>query len=148
MVSALINNAENCDGMQISDSDDASGVTFINLGSVTGYVFGDSDGDGWKGVYGYETGTDNFIPGVEVNLYGCYDDNGDLLYENVNSYKSCTHSNNDGHWELVKSDTTNAQGAYYFGGVRNGYYYIEVDETTLSNAARKRNSRYYNWRNL
>ncbi len=133
---AYVNDAENCDGMQVSDSDDADGVTLINLGSINGYVFGDSDGDGWRGIYGFETGVDNFIPGVEVNLYGCYDDAGNLIYDDAgNLYRRCTHSNNDGHWELVKRDTTDSEGFYHIGGVRNGYYYLEVDETTLSNAS-------------
>ncbi len=132
---AIVTGATNCDGLPISDSDESDGVTFINLGSISGYVFGDADNDGWQGIYGYENGTDNFIPGVEVNLYGCFDDDENLLYEDVYDHKRCTHSNNDGHWELVKSDTTDADGIYRMTGIRNGYYYLEIDETTLTNAA-------------
>ncbi len=134
---ASVTDAKNCDGfgLPISDSDEADGVTLINLGSVTGYVFGDSDNDGWQGIYGYENGTDNFIPGVEVNLYGCFDDNGDLIYDNASVTKRCTHGWNDGHWELVESDTTDANGIYRMAGIDNGYYYLEIDETTLTNAA-------------
>lgn len=132
---AHVTQAMNCDGMLIIDADTAGGVSIENKGSVTGYVFGDSDGDGWKGITGYEPGVDNFIPGVEIFLYGCFKSNGDLMYPAYRDYKSCTYFQNGGHWELIKIDTTDENGKFFMAGIDNGYYYLEVDETSLTNAA-------------
>ena len=134
---AVIAQAENCDGMVLMDVDTAGGVTIVNKGSVSGYVFGDVDGDGWIPTLGYESGTDNFLPGVEVRLYGCFDDFNptELLYPAPYDYKRCTHHWNDGHWQLVKRDTTDENGFYSMSGINNGYYYMEVNQTTVPNAS-------------
>ncbi|MEZ4961538.1 MAG: SdrD B-like domain-containing protein [Saprospiraceae bacterium] len=132
---AVATYSNDCDAQLVVDSSLAQTVTIANLGSVTGYVFGDADGDGWKGVYGYETGVDNFIPNVKMKLYGCVNNSNNLIYPAGNSNKSCTHSNNGGHWQLMKADTTGDDGKFFFTGVANGYYYIELDETSLTNSA-------------
>ena len=135
VTNAVVSFQNDCSGAQVLSNAEASAVTIENLGSVSGYVFGDADGDGWKGTVGYETGVDNFIPGVEIFLYGCFKSNGDLMYPAYKDYKSCTYSQNGGHWELIKIDTTNQNGQFYMSGINNGYYYIELDETSLTNAA-------------
>ena len=135
VTNAIVSFQNDCSGVEVTSNASASTVTIQNLGSVSGYVFGDADGDGWKGTTGYEPNVDNFIPGVEIFLYGCFKNNGDLMYPASKDNKSCTHGNNGGHWELVKIDTTDANGRFNMSGINNGYYYIEVDETSLTNAA-------------
>lgn len=134
ITTATITDGETGCGIGVTDTDDSDPVTVVNLGSVTGFVYGDADGDGWQGVTGYEP-TDNFIPNVEVNLYVCKDDFGNNIYPAPNKWRECTHWQNDGHWDLVRQDTTDENGAYRLAGLNNGYYYLELDETTLTNSA-------------
>ncbi len=134
VTNASVSFQNDCTGVEATSSALADTVTIINLGSVSGFVFGDADGDGWVGTTGYEPITDVFIPGVEVFLYGCYSSTGDLIYPASNDSESCTHASNSGHWELVKIDTTDENGYFYMSGINNGFYYIEIDETSLTNS--------------
>ncbi len=128
---AIADNAYNIDGLPVNQAFSDACVEILNKGAVRGYVFADKDADGWKGELGYEPDTDYFLPGVVVEIYGCKKSNGDLITSPGNSNKPCTHSQNGGQWSLMAIDTTDANGAYEFKGLPDGYYYARIVEATL-----------------
>ncbi|MAT54876.1 MAG: hypothetical protein CMN32_10395 [Saprospirales bacterium] len=123
--------ALNGDGLLVNVDEDPECVEILNKGAVRGYVFADKDGDGWQGEYGYESNTDYFLEGVVVEIYGCKKSNGDLITSPGNSNKPCTHNQNGGTWDLMATDTTDANGAYELRGLPDGYYYAKVLTSTV-----------------
>ena len=127
----VVSGAKNVSNSPVNEANDIEQIEILPRGSVYGYIFGDVDKDGWKGTYGFESGTDYFLEGVEVKIYGCTNDWGDLLYPAPKSNKSCTHSQNGGQWNLIQTDTTGQDGFYSFNGLRNGYYYVQVTNASI-----------------
>ncbi len=121
------------DDSAVNNAVDAYDVNILNTGSVTGTLWSEgSTGSttGWDGTTGYESGfTDLFMSRVTMNLYGCVDGNGDLLYPVGNTNKSC--SENGGSWSNLETTLTDVNGNYSFVGLLDGYYYVEVDNTTV-----------------
>ena len=123
--------AENGDGLPVNIEQDNECLEILNKGAVRGYVFADKDGDGWQGELGYESGTDFFLKGVVVEIYGCKKSNGDLITSPNKSNKPCTHNQNGGTWSLMATDTTDANGAYELRGLPDGYYYARLLTSTV-----------------
>ncbi len=122
----LVSGAKNLSNTTINEASDVAQIEILARGSVSGYIFGDRNNNGWKGTHGFETGTDFFLEGVVVNIFGCTNSAGDLMYPAPKSNRSCTHSQNGGQWTLLQTDTTFNDGYYSFNGLKNGYYYVEV----------------------
>jgi SdrD B-like domain/Bacterial Ig domain/GEVED domain len=128
---AIVDDAYNADGLPVNQDDDGECVEILNKGSVTGYVFADVAGDGWNEELGYETGTDFFLEGVAVRIYGCKNSSGDLINQPNKDKKPCENGQNGGTWALLATDTTGISGGYEFKGLGDGYYYAEVVEATV-----------------
>ena len=130
---ASIRNAKFLDGSPANDDDDDEPATIIPTGSIAGTLWSEGSGgsSGWiNATAGYESGIDLFIPNATVELYGCIDGGGTPLDPTgVNANLSCTA--NSGTWELLDTQVTDANGDYLFDGLLNGFYYVEVDESTI-----------------
>jgi SdrD B-like protein/GEVED domain-containing protein/type IX secretion system substrate protein len=133
---ATVTGATFLDGSAVNDGIDASDVAITNTGSVTGTIWSEGSAGvttGWDGTTGYEGGsTDLFLPRVTVNLYGCIDDaTGDLFTSGTigNTNKTCSF--NGGTWTKLDSVQTDGTGDYSFDGLFDGYYYAEVDNSTI-----------------
>lgn len=114
----------------VNDTSDMVAITINPLGSITGMLWSDVDADGWQGTTGYESGMDLLLPGLTVNLYACYKD-GAILYPANSTNKPCTNNPNGGTWTLAKTTEVDETGNYRFDGLNNGYYYVEIDETSF-----------------
>jgi len=119
-----------------TDTDDAL-VDIDPRVELGGTVWNDSTGsvNGWSGAVGYEGG-DTFISGVTVNLYACLDLSGNIYTANTgpnpaSGNKTCGSVQNPGAWTVVDTTTTDTNGDYLFTGMTEGYYYVEVDNSTL-----------------
>ena len=130
---ASVSEAQNGDGVIITINTVSDEVTLLNKGSISGLIYGDTDVDGWSDIYGYEEGTDYYIPNAIINLYVCVNSLGQNIYPAFDANRTCTHGSNGGTWVLVESDTTDENGEYLITGIDNGYYYLEVEESSLNN---------------
>ncbi|MCB8925923.1 MAG: DUF11 domain-containing protein [Ardenticatenaceae bacterium] len=131
---AVINNATFINGQPANDATDDAVTTLNPTGSIAGTIWSEGSGGsttGWNGVTGWEAGLDLKVPEVTVYLYGCTDGFGTLLNPDTVSNRACTSVQNDGTWELLATTTTDANGDYLFDGLRNGYYTVEVETSTL-----------------
>ncbi len=115
----------------LNDTSDIQTITINPLGSITGMLWSDVDADGWQGAIGFESNTDKLLAGVTVSLYACYY-NGSVLYPASSTSKTCTSSKNKGAWQLVKTIEVDKEGNYRFDALDNGYYYVEIDETSFN----------------
>ncbi|MFK7776201.1 MAG: SdrD B-like domain-containing protein [Saprospiraceae bacterium] len=129
----IINDATFLDGSDVNDVAATYDVNILNTGSVIGTIWSEgSTGSttGWDGTTGYEGGaTDLFISRITMNLYGCVDGNGDMLYPIGNTSKSCSF--NGGSWSNLQTQVTDGNGNYSFLGLLDGYYYVELDDTSI-----------------
>ncbi len=119
-------------GRSANDDSDSADVQLRVSGSITGTIWADTSGTGWSGTTGYTTG-DSFIPNVTVELHGCFDANTGLLIlpGDATGNKHCADTQNNGVWSLVSSTTSGGDGGYSFDGLRDGFYNVVVDQTTL-----------------
>ena len=126
-----VNNAFFANGLPATDDTDSVIVTLEPTGSITGTIWSEGSGGatGWVDTVGYEAGTDFFVAGVTVNLYACLDGGNLLDSAGVNPNKGCV--GNGGEWTIIDIEITDANGDYLFDGVRDGYYYVEVDSSTI-----------------
>ncbi len=131
---ASVTTATFANGRNMNDVNDSATVGINASGSIAGTVFADNHTTGtWTSGTGYSA-SDTFIPGVTVQLWGCFSTNTGLLINAStagNTGKSCTDSSNSGEWRQITTQVTNSSGAYTFSGLRDGYYNVKVDTTTL-----------------
>lgn len=121
------------DGSAANDDTDAFDVQILNTGSVSGSIWNDASGAtaGWSGANGYD-GTDSFLQRVRMNLYTCVDATTfEIINAGAATNKTCTASQNGGIWQLAGTTQTDANGNYSFDGLLDGYYYAEIDNTTI-----------------
>jgi hypothetical protein len=134
---AAVSEAVFGNGRDVNDAADNDDVDITPTGSISGVVYSDQDGDGWQGTTGYESlGTvDLAIPNTTLTLYGCYTDdpvNGGTLITSPTTNKSCSkQSGNNPNWYVVKTTMTGEDGSYLFDYLREGYYYVALDNGTL-----------------
>ncbi len=127
---ATVNSAEFANGTPANTGVSTVTVPLNPAGSLAGVVWSDLNNNGWAGTTGYE-GTDTRIPGATVTLYGCQV-NGVMLYPASDATRACTAAANGGTWVALATQTTDANGAYLFGGLRNGYYYTAVTPSSIA----------------
>lgn len=131
---ASVTTAKFANGRNMNSASDTATVGINASGSIAGRVFADNDNTGtWTSGTGYSA-SDTFIPGVTVQLWGCYSTRTGLLINAGtagNTGKPCTDSSNRGQWQQITTQVTNSSGAYTFSGLRDGYYNVKVDTTTL-----------------
>ncbi len=143
---ADITNSAFHDGTPGNTPSDNVDFTLSPGASISGLIWSDiaTGTAGWVGATGYEAGTDSPIPGTTVNLMVCAW-NGDV--NNIISSSDPDLDPNDdcagqkqgtgggapvGVWAQLQTTTTDDNGAYIFDGLAdNGFYYIEVDATSL-----------------
>lgn len=121
------------DGTPANDDTDTYDIQILNTGSISGSIWNDASGltAGWSGVSGYE-GTDSLLLGVTMNLYACVDATTfEIINAGATTNKICTAPQNGGVWQLAGVTQTDAIGNYSFDGLKDGYYYAEVDNTTI-----------------
>ena len=104
---ACVTGATFIDGTPVNDDCDTAQVAILDAGSISGYLWSDLDGDGWRGTVGYETGEPG-IPAVRIVLETC---------SVLGGSGSCRSG--------FETDTifTDATGAYSFDGLIPGKYY-------------------------
>ncbi|HRQ37163.1 MAG TPA: SdrD B-like domain-containing protein [Chloroflexota bacterium] len=123
-------------GRPVNDATDTAAVRIDLPGSIAGVIWAESNAaNQWTNPTGYD-GADSRIPGVTVQLYGCY-----ALVNGVSQLltpatagatnQDCAASQNGGTWVLLASQQTASDGSYLFGGLRPGYYNVKVLESTL-----------------
>ncbi|GAP64125.1 hypothetical protein ARMA_2548 [Ardenticatena maritima] len=127
---ATVTNAYLANGKRANDDSDTATVEIKTSGSIAGTIWADTNGTtGWAGTTGYD-GSDTFIPEATVQLYACTLPNGLLLHPaDASTNKDC--GQNGGTWKLVATTTTDSSGNYTFSGLRDGFYNVKVDTTTL-----------------
>jgi protocatechuate 3,4-dioxygenase beta subunit len=112
---------------------DTASVNIQQAGSISGYIWSDQNGSGWSGTTGWNAG-DTFIPGAEVELWGCYNIVSGLIMRystDTNGARTCMDATNGGEWRKITSTLTNSGGYYTFGGLRPGYYDVRVLQSSL-----------------
>jgi hypothetical protein len=119
-------------GRSVNNAYDSDDVTINQSGSISGFVWSDTNGSGWTGTTGYNAG-DTFIPGVTVQLYVCASITTNVAIDPPapSTNKDCEDAANDGVWTLVATDTTDTTGAYSFTGLRDGYYNVIIVPSSL-----------------
>lgn len=123
-------------GRPVNDASDTASVSINAPGSIAGVVWAESNAaNQWTGLTGYD-GADSRIPGVTMQLYGCYAlRNG--AYQLLTpatagaTNQDCVNAQNGGTWVLLSTQQTAADGSYLFGGLRPGYYNVKALESTL-----------------
>lgn len=125
---AEVTNAYFANGYAANDDEDDATVGIVASGAITGTVWADTNGNEWQGTSGWDSG-DSGIPGVTLELYGCFSTLTGLLIPVDNSNSPC--ANNDGEWNLITTTTTDGNGDYVFDSLRDGYYDVRVTESTL-----------------
>lgn len=96
---------------------------------LSGVVWSDVAPLGWSNVTTGYTAADFFIPNVTVNLYRC-----EGLDDPPVFGKTCSTQNGGaavGEWTFIGSTTTDVDGIYQFTGLKDGYYYVEVDTVSI-----------------
>jgi len=131
---ASVTEAKFANGRDTNDPNDSANVDITVAGSISGNIFADTNNPGtWNTVTGYSTG-DTFFPGTTVQLWGCFSTITDRILTAAtapSTNKECTYSTNNGEWRLIETAYTDINGAYAFTGLRDGYYNVIVDTTTL-----------------
>ena len=123
-------------GRTVNTVMDSAPVTINAPGSIGGTIWAESNTtNAWSGTTGYD-GSDTLIPGVTIQLYGCYG-----LVNGVSQLltpatapatnRECTNSAVGGTWVLLATQQTATNGSYLFSGLRPGYYNVIVAENTL-----------------
>lgn len=126
-----VDSAQFANGLSTNTATDDALIDIEPRVELSGTVWNDSTGTtaGWTGAVGYD-GSDTFISGVTVELWACLDGAGDVMNAtNTQSNKQCQQ--NAGTWTQVDTTTTDSNGDYLFTGLERGYYYVEIDTTTL-----------------
>jgi len=114
---AFVSNAYFANGDPASNTADTTGVRIVRSGSIAGYVWSDTNGNGWQSPNGYQTG-EPFIPNVKMVLHSC------TTVQTSNG--SCTGT--------LSTDTiqTNASGYYLFEGLQpNLFYKVELIQSSI-----------------
>lgn len=103
----VVTGATFLDGRAANDDMDQSVAIIRNTGSISGYVWNDSDGLGWEGTSGLDAGDDS-LSNVRIVLYEC---------QGLGGGGSCSSG--------YATDTTytDGNGYYEFTRLREGYYY-------------------------
>lgn len=124
-------------GRAVNNATDAAIVTINTPGSIAGVIWAESSASNeWTNPTGYSTG-DSRIPGVTVQLYGCYGPVAGftqlqlLTPTTSTTNQPCNATQNNGNWVLVATRQTASDGSYQFTGLRPGYYNVVVVESTL-----------------
>ncbi|KPV54291.1 hypothetical protein SE17_04670, partial [Kouleothrix aurantiaca] len=133
---ASSNGAKFTDGHAANSASDTEPASLIPTGSIAGKLWSEGSGgtNGWVGTTGYQSGIDHFIAGTTVELYVCLNASGQPLFPAPFPAKGCETSGgsgNNGTWTLAATQTTDANGAYLFEGLRDGYYYTKVIQTSI-----------------
>ncbi len=113
----IISNAYFANGDPATSSADTAGVRIVRSGSVAGYVWSDTNGNGWQSPNGYQTG-EPFIPNVKMVLHSC------TTVQTSNGTCSGT----------LTTDTirTNSSGYYIFEGLQpNLFYKVELIQSSI-----------------
>lgn len=105
-------------------------VSLAATGSIAGVVWNDNDSDGWQATNGYEV-TDSRVANAAVTLYACK--NGSTLITSAATNKDCSFYS--GTWQVIGTQVTSSTGDYSFTGLRNGYYRVLVDQSTIPGTA-------------
>jgi hypothetical protein len=140
--SANINTAEvtNAYFADSTPTNDDSDTAEVSRSSISGRVWSDVSPIGWDNAITGYSGADTFVPNVDVTLYGCYNKltNGLITSSDTgfSANKSCTSqdingSQNVGEWRVVATDVTDPDGNFLFVILHEGFYYVEVDETSF-----------------
>ncbi len=128
---ATVTNPQFMNGRNANNGSDDAQVPILVSGSITGTVWADTNNSGWNAPTGYNTG-DGFLPNVLVQLYACVSTYTGLIITTPGApNQPCTNANNGGEWQLAATTRTDANGAYLFSGLRDGYYNVKVVENTL-----------------
>lgn len=123
-------------GRTVNTATDTAAVPINSPGSIAGTLWAESNAaNQWTNPTGYD-GSDSRIPGVTVQLYGCYalvTGVSQLLTPTTASAtnRACTDTANGGTWVLLTTKQTASDGTYTFSGLRPGYYNVKALETTL-----------------
>ena len=132
LTEAIVTGARNANDEPVNDANDTEQLEILSRGNIKGHVFGDRNNNGWIGTKGFENNIDYFLEGVQVDLYGCTNTWGDLIFPAPNTSRRCTHSQIGGQWTLIQTEATDVNGHYDFKGLKNGYYYVEVNPATIT----------------
>ena len=133
---AGVTNAKYGNGRLVNNAYDTASVNIRTSGSIAGTVWGDNETTGgtggWYSTTGYSA-NDTRIPSVKLNLYACYRISTGLLITlaDDDQNNNCATGTNVGEWRLVASTWTSTSGAYLFDGLRDGFYNVKVDTTSL-----------------
>jgi hypothetical protein len=119
-------------GRLANNGTDNASVPIQRSGSIAGTAWADTDNSGWSGTTGYNAG-DGRLPNVRINLYQCVSNltGVALSLADAAGNQPCTGANNNSTWVLVDTTYTNATGDYAFTGLRDGFYNVILDNTTL-----------------
>ncbi|MCL4267400.1 MAG: hypothetical protein KJ069_29755 [Anaerolineae bacterium] len=129
---ATVTNPEFMNGRNANNGTDNAQVPILVSGSIAGTVWADTNNSGWNAPTGHNAG-DTFLPNVLVQLYACVSTFTGLNITTPGAANQpCTHANNGGEWRLVTTAHTDDNGNYLFSGLRDGYYNVIVDDTTLA----------------
>jgi uncharacterized repeat protein (TIGR01451 family) len=114
---ANVNNAYFANGDPASNSTSSSGVRIVRSGSIAGFVWSDTNANGWQSPNGYQSG-EPFIPNVKMVLHTC----------------TAVHTSNGSCTGTLTTDTirTNSSGAYLFEGLQpNLFYKVELIPSSI-----------------
>jgi len=130
------NEARFLNGNDTNDAGDSATVDITASGSISGRVFANTTTTGgWVTGTGYGGG-DTFFPGTRLQLWGCFSTITGLILTDATlppggDNQPCTDSANGGEWLMIATTVTGDNGAYSFTGLRDGFYNVIVDTSTL-----------------
>jgi uncharacterized repeat protein (TIGR01451 family) len=130
--SACVTGGTFIDGQLVNDKCVTVTKTFTPPSIITGVVWVDANSSGWYDSTGFEA-TEARIPGVSIELYGCYDNVADAFVTDATASKNktCQAQSSNSGWVLVDTQVTNQAGAFTFTNLVDAYYYAKVITTTL-----------------
>jgi uncharacterized repeat protein (TIGR01451 family) len=128
---ATISTARFANGRPANSATDSEPLTINYTGSIAGRVFRDVATVGWQDAITGYTGGDTGLPGVTVELWGCYNTatTPPTLYTtaSANNSRTCAaQSTGTPAWQLVAARQTDASGDYLFDALRDGFYVVQV----------------------
>ncbi len=133
---AAVRNAKFDTGRPVNQVEDSAQAYIQTPSSIAGTIWADTDEDGWTGTSPNMTSKESGeagIPNVEVELWACVNNTTGLpmTVAQAASNKPCEDIANNGTWTLMTVTRTNTLGNYKFSGLRDGFYNIKVDTSTL-----------------
>jgi len=116
------NNVFYADGRIANNASASVPVTIVGKAELRGFVWKDTDDDGWA------IEAEPALPNVSVSLYACVNSAGAMVTGASNT-KDCEGLTANNKWSRLGVTTTDTLGAYQFIGLDSGYYIIEVGDT-------------------